>query len=86
MLADPYMFPLRLTLLNSSGRENKIEMLMGRGKVRLIRKAKATCTHIQSKRRNLFTISHQQADVCPLPEKQGISTHSSSLEIQMLPP
>lgn len=85
MLADPYTFPFPFTLLNRSGRENKIEMFVGWFKVSLIRKAKATCTHIQSKIKNLFTTSHQQADTCPFPEKQGLSTHSSRLKIQTLP-
>lgn len=86
MLVDLYPFPFPFTLLNRSGRENKIEMLVGWGQVSLIRKAKATYTHIQSKIKNLFTTSHQQAGVCQFPEKQGLSTHSRRLKIQALPP
>lgn len=42
----------------------------------IIKKSKS-CTQKQTKKRNLFTMSHWQADVQPHPGKQGLRTHSS---------
>ena len=73
---------LSLSGMGQRIRKVKVRKLVGWDKDSLIDKAKAK-QHKQSKRRNSFITSHQQAGVQPSPGKQGTITHNSYLGRQM---
>lgn len=77
-LPDIHLDAFSPPLLNWTGGENKIKKLL-KGQRQFNKKSKS-CARNQSKKRNAFPASHQQADAQLLPGKQSLSTRKGGLE------